>query len=59
VQYQFGEKLPGLLESTGAKYLHIDDFCANSQVSADDKTILWLLSSENMGCVICFLQLGV
>ncbi|WVZ59392.1 hypothetical protein U9M48_009538 [Paspalum notatum var. saurae] len=32
-KYQFGEKLHGLLESTGAKYLHIDEFCANSQDS--------------------------
>ncbi|CAD6212978.1 unnamed protein product [Miscanthus lutarioriparius] len=37
-KYQFGEKLPGLLESTGAKYLHIDDFCANSQDSAAGDT---------------------
>jgi hypothetical protein len=36
VQYQFGEKLHGLLEATGAKYLHIDEFCANSQVSAGE-----------------------
>ncbi|KAJ1295091.1 hypothetical protein BS78_01G197000 [Paspalum vaginatum] len=32
-KYQFGEKLHGLLESAGAKYLHIDEFCANSQDS--------------------------
>ena len=55
VQYQFGEKLHGLLEATGAKYLHIDEFCANSQVSAGE-TMLWLLSLENMRCVIRFLQ---
>lgn len=37
-KYQFGEKLHGLLESTGAKYVHIDDFCANSQDSAAGDT---------------------
>nr|CAB3494355.1 unnamed protein product [Digitaria exilis] len=37
-KYQFGEKLLGLLESTGAKYLHIDEFCANSQDSITGDT---------------------
>jgi len=37
-KYQFGEKLHGLLEATGAKYLHIDEFCANSQDSVAGDT---------------------
>ncbi|CAN6323681.1 unnamed protein product [Urochloa humidicola] len=37
-KYQFGEKLHGLLESTGAKYLHIDEFCPNSQDSVAGDT---------------------
>ncbi|KAL6883309.1 hypothetical protein ACP4OV_010723 [Aristida adscensionis] len=32
-KYKFGEKLLALLESAGAKYLHIDEFCGNSQDS--------------------------
>ncbi|KAL5230321.1 hypothetical protein ABZP36_029097 [Zizania latifolia] len=42
-KYKFGDKLHALLESTGAKYLHIDEFCANSQDSGageNDKEIL-------------------
>ncbi|KAG8088758.1 hypothetical protein GUJ93_ZPchr0010g7473 [Zizania palustris] len=42
-KYKFGDKLHALLESTGAKYIHIDEFCANSQVSGageNDKEIL-------------------
>lgn len=42
-KYKFGEKLHALLESTGAKYLHIDEFCANSQDSGagdNDQQIL-------------------
>lgn len=57
VQYQFGEKLQGLLESTGAKYLHIDEFCPNSQVSAGEPFYsCCLYSSENVRGVKCFLQ---
>lgn len=37
-KYKFGEKLHALLESTGAKYLHINDFCANSQDSGAGDT---------------------
>ncbi|CAL4933999.1 unnamed protein product [Urochloa decumbens] len=37
-KYQFGEKLHGLLELTGAKYLHIDEFCPNSQDSVAGDT---------------------
>ncbi|KAK3157847.1 hypothetical protein QOZ80_2AG0129050 [Eleusine coracana subsp. coracana] len=32
-KYKFGEKLHALLELAGAKYLHIDEYCANSQDS--------------------------
>uniref|UniRef100_A0A0E0R0M6 Nibrin homolog n=1 Tax=Oryza rufipogon TaxID=4529 RepID=A0A0E0R0M6_ORYRU len=42
-KYKFGDKLHALLESTGAKYLHVDEFCANSQDSGageNDKDIL-------------------
>uniref|UniRef100_A0A0D3HEY3 Nibrin homolog n=1 Tax=Oryza barthii TaxID=65489 RepID=A0A0D3HEY3_9ORYZ len=42
-KYKFGDKLHALLESTGAKYLHVDEFCANSQDSGageNDKEIL-------------------
>uniref|UniRef100_A0A0D9XKV9 Nibrin homolog n=1 Tax=Leersia perrieri TaxID=77586 RepID=A0A0D9XKV9_9ORYZ len=41
--YKFGDKLHALLESSGAKYLGIDEFCANSQDSGtgeNDKEIL-------------------
>ncbi|CAL4925551.1 unnamed protein product [Urochloa decumbens] len=37
-KYQFGEKLHGLLELSGAKYLHIDEFCPNSQDSVAGDT---------------------
>lgn len=42
-KYKFGEKIQELLESTGAKYLSIDEFCANSQDSVageNDQQIL-------------------
>ncbi|XP_052134039.1 nibrin homolog [Oryza glaberrima] len=42
-KYKFGDKLHALLESTGANYLHVDEFCANSQDSGageNDKEIL-------------------
>lgn len=32
-KYKFGEKIQELLESVGAKYLSIEEFCANSQDS--------------------------
>ncbi|TVU30296.1 hypothetical protein EJB05_21906 [Eragrostis curvula] len=41
--YKFGEKLHALLELAGAKYIHIDEYCANSQDSGagdSDKQIL-------------------
>uniref|UniRef100_A0A452YHB1 FHA domain-containing protein n=1 Tax=Aegilops tauschii subsp. strangulata TaxID=200361 RepID=A0A452YHB1_AEGTS len=42
-KYKFGEKIQELLESTGAKYLSIEEFCANSQDSGagdNDQQIL-------------------
>ncbi|KAM3402312.1 hypothetical protein ACQJBY_006305 [Aegilops geniculata] len=37
-KYKFGEKIQELLESTGAKYLSIEEFCANSQDSGAGDT---------------------
>jgi nibrin len=34
MQYKFGAKLHALLELAGAKYLHVNEYCTNSQVSA-------------------------
>jgi selenophosphate synthase len=34
LQYKFGEKIQALLELAGAKYLNIEEFCADSEVSA-------------------------
>ncbi|KAM3408645.1 hypothetical protein ACQJBY_001623 [Aegilops geniculata] len=42
-KYKFGEKIQELLESTGTKYLSIEEFCANSQDSGagdNDQQIL-------------------
>lgn len=42
-KYKFGEKLQALLESIGATYLSVDEFCANSQESGageNDQQIL-------------------
>jgi hypothetical protein len=52
VQYKFGDKLHALLESTGAKYLHVDEFCANSQVNSAEIYVVNVVSRMLGKCAV-------